>query len=67
MSEQKILADLDDIGLAIHDAIVCGTGVMKFWFDDGQISIDHVPIKDFQKFGEELQWRASKVTEEKKQ
>jgi hypothetical protein len=47
-----------DMSKAIQDAMMCGTGVMKFSFMDGLISCDHVPIKEFAQLSEELKWRA---------
>ncbi len=48
---------LHAIDKAIQDAMLCGTGVMKFSFIDGLVMCDHVPIKDFAQLSEELKWR----------
>lgn len=58
-------ADTDAIGMAIHDALVCGTGVVKLWLDAGKMNFDHVSIKDFAVFGDELKWRAAHTGKEK--
>lgn len=63
----NISANMSDIDLAIQDAFVCGAGVVKIWFDGSQLTLDHVPIKDFREFGEELIWRASQTIDEAKQ
>jgi hypothetical protein len=62
----NIDTDMNAIDKAIADALVCGTGVMKFSFTDGMILCDHVPIKDFREFGEELKWRAENTIYEEK-
>ena len=62
----KIDTDMDAINKAIADALTCGTGVMKFSFTDGLVLCDHVPIKDFREFGEELKWRAESTIYEEK-
>jgi hypothetical protein len=61
----EINADTDAIGMAIHDALVCGTGVVKLWLDAGKMNFDHVSIKDFAVFGDELKWRAAHTGKEK--
>ena len=61
----EINADTDAIGMAIHDALVCGTGVVKLWLDAGKMTFDHVAIKDFAVFGDELKWRAAHTGKEK--
>ena len=61
----EINADTDAIGMAIHDALVCGTGVVKLWLDGGKMQFDHVPIKDFAVFADELKWRAAHTVKEK--
>ena len=63
----EINADKDAIGMAIQDTFVCGTGVVKLWFDGGKMTFDHVPINDFNVFGDELKWRAAHTRKEKKQ
>jgi hypothetical protein len=61
----EINADTDAIGMAIHDALVCGTGVVKLWLDAGKMTFDHVSIKDFAVFGDELKRRAAHTGKEK--
>jgi hypothetical protein len=56
-AQDRIESDMSPIDKAIQDAMMCGTGVMKFSFVDGLISCDHVPI-------DELKWRSE--NEEKK-
>jgi hypothetical protein len=69
MSEGKFKIDADThaIDHAIQDAFVCGTGIVKLWFDGTKLSFDHVPIEDFSKFGDELKWRAANTHESAKQ
>jgi hypothetical protein len=62
----KIDTDMGAIDKAIADALICGTGVMKFSFTDGMVLCDHVPIKDFREFGEELKWRSQNTIYEEK-
>ena len=57
-NQVSIESDMSPIDKAIQDAMMCGTGVMKFSFMDGLISCDHVPIKEFAQLSEELKWRA---------
>jgi len=61
----EINADTDAIGMAIHDAFLCGTGVVKLWLDAGKMTFDHVPIKDFNVFADELKWRVAHTGKEK--
>lgn len=49
--------ELDPLDKAMADAMICGTGVLKFTFTEGKIDCNHVPIKDFLAFGEELKAR----------
>ena len=63
----QVDTDMSAIDKAIADALICGTGVMKFNFTDGLVLCDHVPIKDFRQFSEELKWRSENtIYEEKK-
>ena len=63
----KVDTDTSAIDLAIQDAFVCGTGIVKVALVNGKLSCDNVPIKNFYEFGEELQWLASQVIQEPKQ
>ena len=63
----QIDTDMSAIDKAITDALICGTGVMKFNFTDGLVLCDHVPIKDFRQFSEELKWRSETTIYEEKQ
>lgn len=63
MTQVSIESDMSPIDKAILDAMMCGTGVMKFSFMDGLISCDHVPIKEFARFSEELKWRSENTHE----
>ena len=56
-NQVSIESDMSPIDKAIQDAMMCGTGVMKFSFMDGLISCDHVPIKEFAQLSDELKWR----------
>ena len=62
----QIDTDMSAIDKAIADALTCGTGVMKFNFENGLVLCDHVPIKDFLQFSEELKWRSEISTHEEK-
>jgi hypothetical protein len=62
----QIDTDMSAIDKAIADALTCGTGVMKFNFTNGLVLCDHVPIKDFLQFSEELKWRSEISTHEEK-
>ena len=62
----NIDTDMNGIDKAIADALVCGTGVLKFNFIDGIIKCDHVPLKDFNQFGEELKWRSENIVHKEK-
>jgi hypothetical protein len=62
----SISVDTSAIDKAIRDALMCGTGVMKFNFTDGVILCDHVPITDFVQFSEELIWRSQHTIYEEK-
>jgi hypothetical protein len=55
------------IDLAIQDAFVCGTGIVKVALVNGKLACDNVPIENFYEFGEQLQWLASQVIQEPKQ
>jgi hypothetical protein len=61
----KINTDPDAVAKAIQDAFVCGSGVVRFWFDGGQLQCDHVPIQDFSEFADALKWASSNVAETK--
>jgi hypothetical protein len=63
----KIDTDMSAIDLAIQDAFVCGTGIVKVELVNGKLSCDNVPIKNFYEFGEQLQWLASQNIQEPKQ
>ena len=62
----NIDTDMSAIDKAIADALTCGTGVMKFNFENGLVLCDHVPIKDFRQFSEELKWRSEITIYEEK-
>ena len=63
----NIDTDMSAIDKALEDALICGTGVMKFSFKNGLMLCDHVPIKDFRHFSDELKWRSEiTIYEEKK-
>ncbi len=62
----KIDADMDAIDKAIRDALWCGTGVLKFSFTDGMVACDHVPIKQYVQFADELKWRSERSAHEEK-
>ena len=62
----NIDTDMSAIEKAIADALTCGTGVMKFNFTNGMVLCDHVPIKDFLQFSEELKWRSEITIHEEK-
>ena len=64
MTRDKINADPDAVVKAIQDAFVCGSGVVKFWFDGGRLQCDHVPIQDFSDFADVLK-ASSNVAETK--
>ena len=63
----KVDTDMSAIDLAIQDAFVCGTGIVKVERVNGKLSCDNVPIKNFYEFGEQLQWLASQNIQEPKQ
>ena len=64
MIHDKINADPDAVAKAIQDAFVCGSGVVRFWFDGRQLQCDHVPIQDFSDFADALK-ASSNVAETK--
>ena len=63
----KVDTDMSAIDLAIQDAFVCGTGIVKVELVNGKLSCDNVPLENFYEFGEQLQWLASQVFQEPKQ
>jgi len=63
----NIDTDMHAINLAIQDAFVCGTGVVKMVLVNGKLTCDNVPLENFYEFGEELQWLASQNIQEPKQ
>lgn len=63
----KIDSDMNAIDLAIRDALVCGTGVIKLTWSNGKMTFDNVPLGNFYDFGEQLQWLASQNIQETKQ
>ena len=63
----KVDTDMSAIDLAIQDAFICGTGIVKVELVNGKLSCDNVPIKNFYEFGEQLQWLASQNIQEPKQ
>jgi len=66
MTQVSIESDMSAIDKAIQDAMMCGTGVMKFSFIDGLVMCDHVPIKEFAQLSEELKWRSENTHEDAK-
>ena len=66
MTQVSIESDMSPIDKAIQDAMMCGTGVMKFSFMDGLVSCDHVPIKEFAQLSDELKWRSENTHEDAK-
>jgi len=65
-NQVSIESDMSPIEKAIQDAMMCGTGVMKFSFMDGLVSCDHVPIKEFAQLSDELKWRSENTHEDAK-
>lgn len=63
--DHKINTDPNAVAKAIQDAFVCGSGVVRFWFDGGQLQCDHVPIQDFSEFADALKWASSNIAETK--
>ena len=63
----KIDTDMSAIDLAIQDALVCGTGIVKVALVNGKLTCDNVPIENFYDFGEQLQWLASQDIQGRKQ
>ena len=60
-------ADMDDLDKAMADALLCGTGIMKFSFVDGQLDCHHVPVQNFLQLSEELKSRHAATVEVAKQ
>lgn len=65
--EKNIYADETALDKAIGDAILYGTGVVKFQMIDGFLNFDHVPVKDFSSFGDELKFVSTTIRGVKKQ
>lgn len=63
----KVDTDMSAIDLAIQDAFVCGTGIVKVALINGKLTCDNVPIENFYEFGEQLQWLASQDIQGRKQ
>ena len=61
----KVDTDTSAIDLAIQDAFVCGTGIVKVALVDGKLSCDNVPLENFYEFGEQLQWLSEVIKETK--
>lgn len=50
--------ETNPVTLAMQDAVMCGAGIVKIWFDGVQFHTERIPIEGYYELCNELIWRA---------